>query len=162
MNVNDLCIRNVASCLPETNLASAAALLWDHDCGVLPVVDSSHRIVGVLTDRDICMALATRNKLASDLCAKDVMSKSVHTIRESDSASQALKVMRQNHIRRLPVTDEKERLAGILSLNDLVLGAKEGKASPNVDEVMQTMKAICSHSHPASKKSKERAELTFA
>ncbi|HJW08370.1 MAG TPA: CBS domain-containing protein [Holophagaceae bacterium] len=158
MNVKDICIRNVASCLPETNLATVAAMMWEHDCGVLPVVDSTQHLVGILTDRDICMALATRNRLASDLRALDVMSTTLHTIHEDDSASHAMKIMRHHHVRRLPVLGKDDSLKGILSLNDLALAAKEGKdASPSHDEVVQTLKAICNHGRP-SKKAKEHLE----
>lgn len=158
MNVQDICIRNVATCLPETNLAAAAALMWDHDCGVLPVVDSSQRLTGILTDRDICMALATRGRLASDIQVQDVMSTVLHTIHEDDSVSHAMKTMRHHHVRRLPVLNAGGALKGMLSLNDLALAAKEGKdASPSHDEVVQTLKAICNHGRQ-SKKGKERLE----
>lgn len=146
MLVNELSTRNVVSCLPETDLASVASLLWDHDCGILPVVDSNRNVIGVLTDRDICMALATRDRLASQLSARDVMSANVHTIHETDTTSAALKTMRLNRVRRLPITAEDGRLKGILSMNDLILASKADKSgSPTYEEVVTAMKGICGH-----------------
>lgn len=147
MIVRELCPLYVASCAPEATLAAAAGLLWEHDCGILPVVDGDHRILGVLTDRDICMALATRDCPASLVLVKDVMTTPVHSVMFEDSAAQALRIMREHHVRRLPVTDGTGVLEGILSINNLVLAASEPKAfqpfSPNYREVMATLKSLC-------------------
>ena len=58
---------------PEDNLARAVELLWEADCGVLPIVDDTGRVAGILTDRDICIALGTRNARASDVLIASVM-----------------------------------------------------------------------------------------
>lgn len=152
MFVRDLATRNVVSCLPETDLASAAALFWEHDCGILPVVDRARKVVGVLTDRDICMALATRGKLASQLCARDVMSHDVHTALEEDAIGSALKALRHHRVRRLPVVDGEGRLKGLLSMNDLFLAARpEPGAIPSYEDVVHVMKGICAHSPEAAR-----------
>lgn len=147
MNVRELCPPYVASCRPETSLAAVAGLMREHDCGILPVVDEHHRLRGVLTDRDLCMALASTDCPASDLLARDVMTTPVSCVRFDDTAAHALKVMRQHRVRRLPVTEEDGVLGGILSLNDLVLAAGESKGtklvSPTYEEVMRTLKALC-------------------
>lgn len=162
MNVRELCPPYVASCHPTDTLATAAGLLWEHDCGILPVVDAHHRLLGVLTDRDICMALATRNRIASSVLVEEVMTAPVHSVKFEDTAAHALKLMRQNHVRRLPVTDKEGVLEGILSLNDLVLAAGEAKgqklASPSYEEVMATLKSICARP-PRSARGAPRQEL---
>ncbi|MEW6544882.1 MAG: CBS domain-containing protein [Nitrospirota bacterium] len=65
MKVRDVMTSPVQYCAPETNPAEAATKMWDSDCGILPVVDSTGRVVGLITDRDICMAAATRRKPVS-------------------------------------------------------------------------------------------------
>lgn len=154
MLVRELSPTYVASCRPDTNLATAAALLWEHDCGILPVVDDAYKVLGVLTDRDICMAVATRNETASRLVAREVMSQGVHSVAAGDTAAQALKIMRKHHVRRLPITTAEGILEGIVSLNDLFLAAKPPKEgaleSPSYEDLIQTMKAICGHV-PAAK-----------
>lgn len=149
MTIRDLFTPQPACCSSDTNLAAASALLWEHDCGALPVVDEAHRVIGILTDRDICMALATRDQRASNLHARDVMSSPVYQIRSGHSATQALKTMREHKVRRLAVVDAKGTLEGMLSINDLVLAAREGKGEKAIpvsyDELVQTLKALCTH-----------------
>lgn len=149
MNIRDLFTRDVAYCREDTNLAAAAALMWERDCGVLPVLNHSYQVVGILTDRDICMALATRDQRASRLCASDVMSSPVFQIHTGATTAKALKTMRDHKVRRLPVVDEQGVLEGILSINDLILAAKEAKGGKPTtvtnDEVMQTLKVLDAH-----------------
>lgn len=162
MKVREICPPYVASCHTGTSLAAAAGLMQEHDCGILPVVDGGHRILGVLTDRDICMALATRNVLPSDMLVGDVMTAPVHCVKLEDTAAHALKVMRRKHVRRLPVTDEHGVLEGILALNDLVLAAGEPKGvkrdSPSYEEVMSTLKSLCARK-PLEARGAPRQEL---
>lgn len=162
MNVRDLCPPYVASCRPDADLASVAELMREHDCGILPVVDDRHRLLGVLTDRDLCMALASTDCHATDLLARDAMTSPVWCVRFDDTAAHALKVMRQHRVRRLPVTEEDGVLGGILSLNDLVLAAGESKGtklvSPTYEEVMRTLKALCER-RPLSALGRPRQEV---
>ena len=73
MLVRDLMTRNVSSCRPENNLAELAEVMWNHRCGALPILDDSGRVMGIITDRDICIALGTRNIRASEVLARDVL-----------------------------------------------------------------------------------------
>src|SRR5260370_16720282 len=70
MLVKDLMTRNVSSCRPEHNLAELAEVMWNQRCGALPMLDGSGRVIGIITDRDICIALGTRNIRASDVLAR--------------------------------------------------------------------------------------------
>ncbi len=161
MLIRELSPSYVASCHPDTTLADAATLMQEHDCGILPVVDASYKVLGVLTDRDICMAVSTRNVLASALRARDVMSTTIHAIGAGDTAAQALRIMRKHHVRRLPITAPDGVLEGIVSLNDLFLAAKpqggNQLGSPSQEDLIQTMKAICSH--PSAPKAKAEGGL---
>lgn len=149
MSIRELSPSYVASCRSEATLASAAALLDEHECGILPVVDDAYRVVGVLTDRDICMALASHPATAARQSVGEVMSREVHTIGANDTPAQALRAMRSHHVRRLPITTSNGTLEGILSLNDLAMAAQDihedGRTGPTLTEVALTLKALCAH-----------------
>lgn len=161
MLIRELSPTYVASCHLDASLTEAAALMKEHDCGILPVVDESYKVLGVLTDRDICMAVTSRNILASALRARDVMSTTIHSIGAGDTAAQALRVMRKHHVRRLPITTPDGVLEGIVSLNDLFLAVKplggSQLGSPSHEDLIQTMKAICAH--PSAPKAKAEGGL---
>jgi CBS domain-containing protein len=149
MKVRELMTKAVAYCHPETNLAEAGALMWENDCGVLPVVDSTGKATGVLTDRDICIALSTRNRSSSDITAGEVATSHTLTCQANDDIHAALETMRREKIHRLPVVNQTGALEGILSVNDIVLraGKAHGKKQPEVsyDDVVRTFQALCAH-----------------
>ncbi len=147
MKVQDIMTRNVKFCGPDTNLAAAAEILWSNNCGTLPVVDSAGKLTGVITGRDMCIAMGTRNRAAGDLSVGDVAIQPVFTCGPDDDVHQALKTMGQHHIRRLPVVSQEGKLAGILSLDDVALrpekaGGKE-TAGISYEDVVNTLKSIC-------------------
>ena len=67
MRIGDLMTREVQCCAVGDSLNEAARIMWESDCGVVPVVDSEHRVVGVVTDRDISMAAYTRGRTLQDV-----------------------------------------------------------------------------------------------
>ena len=160
MRVQDVMTENVRFCSPDTNLAAVAETMWENDCGALPVVDAHAQPVGMLTDRDIAIALGTRNRQASEIRAGEVMSGAVYGVAPTDDVHTALKLMRKEKVHRLPVIDKDGTLKGILSLNDVALQAahSNGAKTPELkyEDVVSTLKAICEHRHPAAK------ELHFA
>jgi CBS domain-containing protein len=145
MLVENVMTRDAESCRPEDSLAAAASVMWRKDCGVVPVVDDEGRIVGVLTDRDICMALATRPQTASEVSVEGVMSREVRSCKATDEIRDALEIMRSGQLRRLPVLDGEGRLAGILSVSDIVLHSDRGKGKRHVShrDAMSLLKAVC-------------------
>lgn len=148
VRVKDVMTNNVITCRPHTNLAEAGVLMWDHDFGSLPVVDDEQRLIGIITDRDICIATATKNRLASDISVGEVMSTDIFTCAANDEIRSALQLMSSGKVRRLPVVMDGNIIQGILSLNDLALrtGEVKGKA-PDVSfkELSTTVKALCEH-----------------
>src|SRR5215468_3861435 len=150
MNTEEIMTRNVKCCRPETNLAQAATLMWDNDCGALPVVDDENKVMGMITDRDIAIATATKGRLARDISVGEVMSGNVYACASSDDVNSALKTMRREKVRRLPVVGQDGKVAGILSINDIVLQAEQtkGRQEPEIsyDDVMSAFKAVCEHS----------------
>ena len=150
MKVRDLLTSDVKSCRADTDLATAATTMWDYDCGVVPIVNDECKVIGMLTDRDICIAAATRSTSPSNIRARDAMSGEVNACRPEDDVRSVLKTMREQRVHRLPVIDQDERLVGIISMNDLVARAecRKGADVPG-EEFLDTLKAICAHSTTA-------------
>jgi CBS domain-containing protein len=148
MKVQDAMTRNVKFCSPRSSLAQVAALMWDYDCGVMPVVDDDNSVIGVITDRDIAIAAATQSRLTTEIDVGEVMSGNVYACAEDEDIKSALHTMRREKVRRLPVINSEGKLAGILSLNDVVLRAEESGSGRGItyEDVMSTFKDICEHS----------------
>jgi CBS domain-containing protein len=146
MKVSNLMTAEPRTCTRGTNLAQAAALMLDADCGILPVVDERGKLIGVVTDRDMYIALATRNTLASELTVGEVASRQVFTCGPDDDVQDALATMKQHHVRRLPVEGFGGTVAGIVSMNDILLAA--GRKGVGNAEIVDTFQAICAHHHP--------------
>ena len=144
MKTSDIMVKNVQACRPETDLAAVAKLMWDHDCGFIPVVDAAGSVVGAITDRDICIATATRGQPPDRLAAADVMSGPVRACLPSDTIVNVLAEMKRFRVRRLPVIDAHGRLTGVISMNDIVLAAERSKG-PTLKPIVSTLAAICEH-----------------
>lgn len=147
MKVREVCSLDVRSCRPESNLATAASIMWEQDCGVVPVVNEKNRILGVVTDRDICMAVATRPLLASQITVGQLMTGKPLFCRLDDDIKAAVRTMTTSAVRRLPVLNESGELAGVLSVTDLVLAAKDSKIARHGDltwtDTIPMIEAIC-------------------
>jgi CBS domain-containing protein len=141
--------KSVVSCQPGTNLAAAASLMWGNDCGILPVVDSKGRVIGVITDRDISIAVGTRDRPAAQILVSEVATRRSFTCKAKDDVRTALKTMRSKKVRRLPVVNGDGGLEGVLSLDDLVLHARnrDGTTRPEIsyEDVVNTFRTICEH-----------------
>jgi CBS domain-containing protein len=104
---------------PNTNLAAAAKRLAERRIGALVVTGADHRIVGILSERDIVQELAVRGAAALDMPLTDVMTRKVMTCGSSDTISSLMEWMTQGKFRHLPVV-EQGRLIGIVSIGDVV------------------------------------------
>jgi len=148
MYVRDVMKKAPRSCSPGTNLAAVTELLWTCGCGAVPVTDSEGKVVGIITDRDICMAVGTRDRRPSELTAEQAMSHDVVTCRSSDEIHAALKLMCGRKIRRLPVLNDAGVLEGLLCMSDLILDAQHtnGNRPPlSYEDVVNTLKGIYWH-----------------
>lgn len=149
MYVAQIMTRNVASCGATDSLADAARLMAEADCGAVPVLADAQtrRVVGIVTDRDICMAAYHTGKPLGELRVRDAMTTPVRTCRADASSGEAEYVMRDARVRRLPVVDERDALIGLVSLADLAREAEHERrlAKPEVDriEIGATLAAIC-------------------
>jgi CBS domain-containing protein len=127
----DLCTRGVVVAHRDMPLVKAARLMRQHHIGCLVVVDETQvgrMPVGLLTDRDIVTAVVAQDVDARTLRVEDVMSPEPVTVREDDSLLDALSAMRRAGVRRLPVTDARGVLEGLLALDDVMelLGEEVG------------------------------------
>lgn len=120
MNAQDWMNGEVRTCTPETSLNDAAYQMWCADCGVLPVVSGDSTVVGMITDRDVCMAACLRGAPLKDLKVGDAMSPMVFACRTTDSIEDVIRCMGDHQVRRVPVVDARGKLVGILAANDLV------------------------------------------
>lgn len=143
MKVNEIMTVTPTTCTPDATLAEAANLMWELDCGVLPVVDDGE-LVGIVTDRDMFIALGTRNMRAAHLSVGAVATRKVSTCGPDDEVEAALATMKQARVRRLPVVDANRKLIGILSLNDIALAAGDNKSVRDRD-VVDALQGICAH-----------------
>jgi CBS domain-containing protein len=145
VKVQDMMVTDVKSCSTNTNLAEAARIMWSADCGALPVLGGNGKVAGVITDRDIAMAMGTRNQPPSALTVFDVKPnpRELYTCVPEDDIHDALRTMRQQGIRRLPVVNSGE-LRGMLCLNEITLKASK-RGDISFDDVVDTLKAIAEH-----------------
>ena len=151
MKVADLMTRDVRACTIHDSLNAAARIMWDHDCGCAPVVDGHGRLAGIVTDRDICMAAYTQGLPLEAIAVERVMSPRVISCARGDDLETAHRLMRTHEIHRLPVADSRGRLAGILSLSDLVNYSSGDSAAPSdVVEIAGTISAIRRRRKPAA------------
>jgi len=151
MKVKDVMTEQPASVWITDSLATAAVSMWENDCGMLPIVKDGRKVVGIITDRDICMATAIRNRPESSISVEEVISGTIHAVAPNDDIHKALEIMREHKVRRLPVLDKSGELKGIVSMNDIVLRAEEAngkKPALTFHDVVKTYKAICEHPVP--------------
>lgn len=153
----DIMSASPMSCRPETDLAAAAMMMWDGDCGILPIITEDQKLRGVITDRDICIALGSRHRRAEEMTVQEVSNAAVFSCRPEDDIHKAMETMGLHQIRRLPVTGPGGNLVGMISMKDLVLavakpekGRKAGELKG--EEILKTFQDICQNNR--SKKQK--------
>ena len=142
MKVKDLMTTDVKRCSPDTNLAAAARIMWEGDCGAVPVTDERGHVVGVITDRDICIAAATRPRTEGEIAVKDVISNAAYTCEPGDDVRAALETMKARKVRRLPVVEQGGRLVGIVSIHDIAEQSRNRTGDLSPDSVLDAFIAI--------------------
>jgi len=140
--------RNVKFVGSNSTLTDAARVMAQSNVGILPVVDVEKRVLGMITDRDICLAMANATRLPTQMYVEKVMSRRVFSCGPDEDLDSALRTMQGHKVRRLPVVDGEGRLQGILSMDDVVVVAEvtSGARRPDLDygRTVETLKAICS------------------
>lgn len=151
MRVTDVMRREPLVATPGMSLERVGRLMAEVDCGFLPVVVDGGEVAGVITDRDVCLALTTRGRRPADLEVRQVMSGEVWSCGADEELTSALRVMAERKVHRLPVVDEDKHLAGVLSIDDVLVEARphgEG-GHPSFEDVAATLQQICRHVIPA-------------
>jgi len=152
VKVAELMTSDVKACSPHDFLNIPARIMWENDCGCVPVVDRESRIVGMITDRDICMAAYTQDLPLRQIRVDSAMAPTVVTCGPQDELTDAQELMRQDKVHRLPVADAEGRLVGVLSLSDLALEAERqrkaqrgGKRAGELLEILGALREPRSH-----------------
>jgi CBS domain-containing protein len=146
MLVRDVMVATPACCTLETNLGAAVETLWNRNCGILPVVDAQEKVIAVVTDRDLCVALGTRNKLPGEITVREVASQKLFSCKPGDEIRIAMATMAREQVRRLPVVNAEGKPEGILSMDDVLLhaGTKAPRKASELssEEVVNLLKQL--------------------
>ena len=136
MKAQDIMAKNPRCVTPRTSIKEAASLMKSEDVGALPVVesDSSKRLVGMVTDRDIAIRVVADGRDLGSATVQDAMSKGATTARASDDLDDVMKVMGREQVRRIPIVDERDELVGIVSQADVVRKASSDRKAENTVE----------------------------
>ena len=151
MNVQSVMEKNVKFSGLQDSLADVARVMGENDCGAVPIVDGERRVVGMVTDRDICLAMATADRLPSKIPVRQVMSRKLFFCGPGDDVADALQTMQKKKVRRLPVIAEDGKLTGILSMDDVILHteSRKGKvAEIGYGDAVRALKAIYRRTPP--------------
>lgn len=158
MRIEQIMTKDVCTCTPETSMHDAARLMWEHDCGSLPVVrgEGTSELAGVITDRDICMAACHQGKPLGEMRVAEAMATKTVSCSPEDDVQRAQEAMSEHQIRRLPVVDGEGRLVGLVTLAKLARLAGDGRSSKGLgaDKIGQTLAGI---SQPRKEASATRA-----
>lgn len=143
MQIKEIMTQPVVTCPADSTLDHAARLMWEFDCGIVPVTGSDGRLIGVVTDRDICMAAYTQGASLSAIPVSTAMARQVVAVHGEELLEQAEHLMRESQIRRLPVLDAENRPVGIVSMNDLARLATRAHKRAVDHELIKTLAAVC-------------------
>jgi len=148
MKVEQLMAKKVSSCGRDDTLNDAARIMWERDCGFVPITErgANPRVVGVVTDRDVCIAAYTRGQTLRDMRIGDVMSSGIRSCKPSDDLATAEATMRQAQVHRLVVVDDADQLLGVISLADIAREAARefgsSRREVTASEIGETLAAI--------------------
>jgi len=144
VKVEQLMTKDVRACRPSHPLNCAAQILWEYDCGIVPIVDEEglDKVVGTLTDRDICMAAYTRGHALSEIQVDSAMAHKIYSCTPAATLEDAMQKMQEAQVRRLPIVDEAGHLLGMISLADIAREAKAHAGTPALARVGETFAAI--------------------
>lgn len=142
MQIKDVMSHPAVTCPTSATLDNAARLMWEFDCGVVPVLDAKGRVAGIVTDRDICMAAYTQGKPLHAIGVTSAMSKAVVAVHAGETVETAEELMRGSQVRRLPVLDGESQIVGLVSMSDLARLAARSKRTAVDRELVSTLAAV--------------------
>lgn len=131
--------RNVSTVTPEMTLYDAARQMKESDIGALPVVESAtKKLIGIITDRDIVVRVVAENKPVRETLVREAMTQEVFTAKPEDFAFEAIRIMGDKQVRRIPIVDHEGILQGIVSMADVALEMEDER------EIAETLEEISS------------------
>jgi CBS domain-containing protein len=142
MLVNEIMKKPPATCTINDTVTTAARIMHEHRCGFVPVIDSRGAVVGVVTDRDVCLLVGDKNRAMTHISVQDAMSQPVFSCYADETVKKTLATMAKHHVRRLPVLDKHGHLQGVLSIDDVVHAPRRHDA-PTADDIVDALKDIC-------------------
>ncbi|MBS1820043.1 MAG: CBS domain-containing protein [Acidobacteria bacterium] len=144
VRVRDLMKTDIGACAPDDDLMTVLLLMRERECGWAPVVNGRGVVCGVITDRDVAMAMLNHpSRGASRLSARDAMTTEVIGCTEEDGLQAVLDLMSAHHVRRLPVLDARRHLRGVISVDDLVR-APQARGIPTPAALVEALRLIIS------------------
>jgi CBS domain-containing protein len=144
MLVKDVMTKNPACCTSQTSLEEVAQMMVENDCGCIPIVENreSMKLVGTVTDRDICCRTVAVGRNPLEMTAAEIMTSPVVTVTPEDDVDDCCKLMETNQVRRVPVVDERGGCCGIVSQANIALDVSDRATAEVVQEVSRpTVKA---------------------
>ena len=146
MKVKDLMTSPVKTCRTSALLGDAAQIMLRQHCGCVPVVDGRGRLAGMVTDRDICLAVAARQLNPWEIPVRDVMSPNVVTCRIDDDVEAVLVAMKENRVRRIPIVDEDAHVKGLVSIDDVLRNTGLARGRLPAEAAADVLRHICTPS----------------
>jgi CBS domain-containing protein len=143
MKVKDLMTSPVRTCRTTALLGDAAQTMLLQHCGCVPVVDSRGHLAGMLTDRDVCLAVAARHQSPWEIPVRDVMSPDVVTCAVDDDVDAALVAMKEHRVRRVPIVDGDGRVKGLISIDDVVRNTGIARGRLPIEAAADVLRHIC-------------------
>jgi CBS domain-containing protein len=141
MLVNEIMKKPPATCTTNDTVTEASKIMHEHQCGFVPVVDARGAVVGVVTDRDVCLLVGDKHRAMTHISVQDAMSHPVFSCYAEDSVKTTLATMAKRHVRRLPVLDTHGHLQGVLSIDD-VIQAPYRRGSPTAEDIVSSLRSI--------------------
>ena len=147
MKVKEIMSAYVTSCGPNATLVAAAGIMRGYNCGTLPVMGAGGKVIGMITDRDICLAVSKKDNDVSRIKVSEVISGKVYACAPTDDVKDALKTMRKKKAPGLPVVNGAGVLKGILSIDDVLLHARKVRSKKSrklsYKDAARTFQAVC-------------------
>jgi len=134
--IGDLMTKDPRTVGEDASVVDAARVMRDDDVGLVPIVEGE-RLVGTITDRDIAIRVVAESRDPSSLNVRDVASTDLVTIDPQQELDEALRLMAQHQVRRLPVVEEDGRLVGIVSQADVALHGDDSETGQVVQQISQ-------------------------
>lgn len=143
MQVEELMTKDVFCVSGDQSVNDAAHLMWEKNCGCVPIVDSDNRVTGMVTDRDIAMAAYFEGKPLAEIPLSKTQTRPLVSCTSTDELKAVEQLMQSHQVHRVPVVDESMRPVGLVSLNDIAVAYKAGNKEVKAKELCDTLSAIC-------------------